>query len=200
VNEQLGRGRGFASRHLAEGVGRRRLVKTAGAIFGALLLAGHTPYGQWTIYRRRNLFIVASRTDKRAVQLAQMIAEKLAEELPESRARYTRANDTVRVASLLATEQLDVAVISADEAVRIFTGSGEFRATGPVPLRLLAELNQHVVTTTETFSEKHAYVLAQALEHIGPKLGFPLWRDQKSGIPEHPGAILYRETRDAQRR
>ena len=111
---------------------RRLAIKMTMAALAAATAGGHTPYGQWTVYRQRNLFIVASRTDEAALALARAVVEGLSTELPESRAKVTRATDPVRIASLLATGQLDVAVVSRSEAAAMLVGSGEFRAVGPV--------------------------------------------------------------------
>ena len=49
---------------------RRGFAQLAIAAAAILFMGAHTPYGQWTVYRQRNLFIVASRTDPQAVALA----------------------------------------------------------------------------------------------------------------------------------
>ena len=110
---------------------RRALLKATAAGAASVLLAAHTPYGQWTVYRQRNLFIVASRTDEAALLLARAIVEGLAVELAASRARVTRAIDPVRIASLLATGQLDVAVISREDASAMLAGSGTVATAAP---------------------------------------------------------------------
>jgi hypothetical protein len=159
-----------------------------------VLLGGHTPYGQWTVYRQRNLFIVASRTDPAALDLARSVAKGLATELPESHARMTRATDPVRVASLLATGQLDVAIVSRGEAAAMLAGAGDYRAVGPVPLRKLAELGAHVLVALDSFRSRHAYLLAAAIDHLRPDL--PLApaaaSDALPALPDHDGAQAYR--------
>ncbi len=173
---------------------RRGLGRLAAAALGAVLLGGHTPYGQWTVYRQRNLFIVASRTDPAALDLARSVAKGLATELPESHARMTRATDPVRVASLLATGQLDVAIVSRAEAVAMLAGAGDYRAVGPVPLRKLAELGPHVLVALDSFRSRHAYLLAAAIDHLRPDL--PLApaaaSDALPALPDHNGAQAYR--------
>jgi TRAP-type uncharacterized transport system substrate-binding protein len=161
------------------------------AILAVTVLTAHTPYGQWTFYRRRNLFIVASRTDAPAVELAQVLVKGLARELPESHARFTRATDTVRIASLLATGQLDVAIISRAEAASMLAGSGAFKGIGPMPLRLLTELGEHLLVTVLSFRERHAFLLARAIEHLRYSLPAAASSSQPRPIPEHPGAAAY---------
>lgn len=176
------------------GVSRRGFGRLAAAALAALAAGAagaHTPYGQWTVYRRRNLFLVAARSDAAAVALAERLAADLARELPASHARMTRAADPVRVASLLATGQLDVAVLARGEAAAMFAGSGPYAAVGPVPLRALAGLGQHLLVATEDFPPRHAYLLAQAVAHLDvagaePAASAPL------PVPEHEGAALWR--------
>jgi hypothetical protein len=143
------------------------------------------------VYRRRNLFIVASRTDATAVGLAQALVKGLARELPESHARFTRATDPVRIASLLATGQLDVAIVSKDEAASMHAGLGAFKGIGPIPLRLLAELGSHLLVTVEGFRDRHAFLLAEAIEHLRSSLPLAAALSLPLPIPEHPGAAAY---------
>jgi len=172
---------------------RRDLLKLAAAAAAVTAVGAHTPYGQWTVYRQRNLFIVASRTDTRAQDLARALADGLAAELPESHAKMTRATDPVRVASLLATGQLDVAIVSRDEAAGMLAGSAEYRAVGPVALRALAELGDHVLVTVEGFKARHAYLLAGAVEHLRAMLPVaPATASARAyAVPDHPGAAAF---------
>jgi len=171
---------------------RRALLKAAAAGAASVLLAAHTPYGQWTVYRQRNLFIVASRTDEAALILARAIVEGFATELPESRARVTRATDPVRIASLLATRQLDVAVVSRGDAAAMRAGSGDFRAVGAVAVNSVAELGAHLMVTLDTFKPKHAYLLALSVDHLRPKLPIvAASAPEPTKPPIHPGAQAY---------
>ena len=171
---------------------RRAMMRLGLTALGAVLVGAHTPYGQWTVYRQRNLFIVASRTDPAAVDLARNLAKGLAAELPESHARMTRATDLVRVASLLATGQLDVAVVSRGEAAAMLAGAGEFRAIGPMPLRTLAELGEHVLVALESFRDRHAYLLAAAVDHLRGDLPLKAAAAPNSFVPHHDGVLAYR--------
>jgi hypothetical protein len=177
------------------GVDRRRVVKMVIAACGAVVLTGHTPYGQWTVYRKRNLFIVASRDDAQALALARKLVEGLLRELPEAHARVTRASNSVRIASLLATGQLDVAVVSRGEAADMYAGSGSFREIGPTPLRLLAEFDGHLLVTVESFRDRHAFLLAQAVHHTGLAVQIGVSSPRLPTIPEHFGAKTYNRTR-----
>jgi hypothetical protein len=175
------------------GLNRRELARLALAAALVPALMAHTPYAQWTIYRRRNLFVVASRADEEAVRLARAVAEGLAAELPDSHARFTRASDAVRVASLLKSGQLDVAVIGRGEAGPMQAGAGAYAAVGAVPLRLLAQLGDHLLVTVEGFKDRHAFLLAQVLDELQGDLPLPgLAAPQDVAVPYHPGALDYR--------
>jgi hypothetical protein len=173
---------------------RRAVLRLAIGAFATVAIGGHTPYGQWTVYRRRNLFIVASREDLKALLLARWLAQGLSRELPESYAKATRASDSVRIASLLATGQLDVAVLSQSDAARMLAGSKEYTAIGAVPIRAIADFGFYVVVAVESFKTRHAYLLAGAIQHLG--LTLPGFARNVSGqptrLPVHPGAAAYR--------
>jgi hypothetical protein len=170
---------------------RRRILEGLAATFLLTAVSAHTPYGQWTVYRQRNLFIVASRKDPPALDLAKILVEGLAIELPQSHARMTRASDVVRIASLLATGQLEVAIISREAATAMFAGSGDFEAVGPVPIRVLAKLDGHLLVTVASFKARHAYLLTAAVEHLRPSLHLSPGPTQSQPIPDHPGALRY---------
>ena len=159
-----------------------------------MAVGGHTPYAQWTVYRRRNLFIVAARTDEPATILARALVEAFAAELPESHARFTRASDAVRVASLLRTGQLDLAVIARQDATAMLDGAAAYAGVGPVPLRLLADLGEHLLVTVADFKDRHAYLLAQVLEQMdGRPVAAASAATEDLPIQYHPGALAYRE-------
>jgi hypothetical protein len=173
-------------------LGRRSFLRLLAAAGAVVALSAHTPYGQWTVYRRRNLFVVASRTDETALHLARAVVAGLARELPEARARVTRATDPVRVASLLVSGQLDVAIVSRADAEAMLAGSGEYRAVGPTPLRVIVRLGEHALVTTEDLKDRHAYLLARAVDHMQAELPAGGPETELLTLPEHPGALAYR--------
>ena len=93
---------------------------------------------------------------------------------------------------VLATGQLDVAIVSRDEAANMHAGSGVFEEIGPIPLRLLAELSGHFLVTVEGFRERHAFLLAEAIEHLRSSSSLAAAPSLPLPIPEHPGAAAYR--------
>lgn len=181
---------------------RRRELLTA-AVGAAVLAAvprlapAHTPYRQWLVYRKRHLLILANKADAGAFPLARAAAEALADELPDSRARASRANDADRFASLLGTGQMDVAVLAASDVPLLEEGRVPYDAAGPVALYALARLDAHMLVSRTDFPAAHAYLVAQALrrgrDHL-PVARIELPADG-AAPPPHPGVVALREGR-----
>ena len=163
---------------------RRRFLGAAGraalVVAAAGLLPGHTPYRQWVVYRKRHLMILASKRDPKGYAKCRDLAERLAAVLPESRARPSRVASAERMASLLSTGQMDLAVIEAEAARAMRAGEGPSKGYGPIDLRLLQALEGgHLLVARAAFPAAHAYRVAEALGAADPGPGAPL--------PLHPG-------------
>jgi hypothetical protein len=91
----------------------------AGAGAAAMFLCGHAPYGQWGVYRRRHLLILTARADPPSFELGKRVAEVLADRLPSSKAQVSRAPHKERIASLISSQQLDVALMRRDDAAAL---------------------------------------------------------------------------------
>ncbi len=176
---------------------RRRFVATA---LAAVLAGGpapparaHTPYNQWVIYRRRHLLILTSRADPRSYPLGKVLAGILSENLPASRARPSRAPDSNRIASLISTKQMEVALLTREEAVALLRGREPFRDYGPVPLRALFEVGDYLLVARSDFPAAHAYLVAATLDANRAALGgTPGAVPGIAGtFPVHAGVIAY---------
>jgi hypothetical protein len=174
---------------------RRRLLRLPLALGAYLLLGGHTPYGQWVVYRRKHLLIGCHRRDPRTYELARQTVEVLDEHLPDASARVARAPDARRIASLLGTDQLEVAVLDRNEAAAMAEGRDGFAPFGVVNLRLLAPVGERLLLSHAGFPNRHAWLVTGAL--LGSELAPPwiAWRD--SLLPWHPGSIAFAEGRSA---
>jgi len=173
---------------------RRRLaLRAGGAAALVMLLGGHTPYGQWTVYRRKHLLIGCHREDGETYALAGRIAAQLGSHLPEARARVARAPGPGRLASLLGTGQLDLAVLAPAGAQAIRAGRGPFAAYGPVPLALLLPLGAHLLAAHADFPARHAWLVADAL--LGTPLAPEAPRPENPALPWHPGSLARLEGR-----
>jgi TRAP-type uncharacterized transport system substrate-binding protein len=179
---------------------RRTLFRLAAATGGWLLLAGHSPYRQWDVYRKARLFVLVNGEDAETVQLGAAIAALLAERLPASKAMLARARDIKDAVRLMASKQLDTAVLREEDAAAAFMGTGRFADGGKVPLRALAQCSAHVFVCRDDFPRSNGYQIAETMaegwKEIDSRVtkGWPSPRPIASTpIPIHPGALDYHE-------
>lgn len=167
---------------------RRKLLLLAGAaaLAGAPGLA-HTPYGQWVVYRQKHLLVGAHRGDPQTYDHARNVVAGLEHELPDARARVARGPRPQRIASLMGTGQLYLAVLSADEALRMATAEAPFEGFRPTPVHAMAGLGEgYLLFAAPEFPADHAQLVTQALDHTG--LGFP---PTTGNFEMHAGAAAY---------
>ena len=180
---------------MSSGHTRRRLLGLtlrlgigAGA---ALLLSGHTPYGQWVVYRKKHLLIGCHKADPGAYELAKQVVAELEAHLPAAKSRVARAPHAGRLASLLATAQMDVATLSKAEAAAMQEGSGDFAPYGAVALRLLLPLGDRLLVARSDFPERHAWLVTAAL--AGTELAPDVETAEAVDLPWHPGSRAFLE-------
>ena len=161
------------------------------------LTSAHTPYRQWGVYRQRHLLILTSKTDGLAYGLGKRVAEILAAHLPNSQARVARAPYTERVASLLSSKQMEVALLSRRNAIAMRQGGPPFADFGPVALRMLIGLGEYLLVCRDDFPARHAYLVAKTLSTNRAELAVPLSPgvpgapEPEAAVPIHPGALAY---------
>jgi len=143
---------------------RRALLLSAAMLLAPPAPVGaHTPYRQWVVYRRRHLLVGCHRRDGNAYERAKAIEVWLAEALPAARVRVARAPDAARLASLLATDQLELALVRDVEAAAMRAGTAEFAPYGAVSLETLAGIGRHRLVAVSTFPAGHTTLLLDAL-------------------------------------
>ena len=170
---------------------QRRRVLGGGLAAAALLLIGHTPYGQWSVYRQRHLLILTNRIDG-SYPLGKQMAEVLATYLPESASRVARAPSLLRVGSLLGTKQMDVALVRADDAVALLRGVGPFADVGSVALRAIVALDDYLLVCRDDFPDAHAYQVARTLALHRDRFAVTLKPiAEQAAVAPHPGALAY---------
>ena len=128
----------------------------------------HTPFPQWKVYRKLHLFIVVNREDVVAYELGSEIAHTLADEIPESRARITRAGDSLRLASLISTQQLDVALLTRSELTAWQNHQAPYdqlQATGLKELFAVENGDEdYVLISRDDFFPEHATWIRETLK------------------------------------
>jgi TRAP-type uncharacterized transport system substrate-binding protein len=180
---------------------RRVWLRSLGALAAAWLLSGHSPYRQWDVYRKARLVLAASASDPPAVRLAQVLAALYVEQLPGSRASLARSRDTNDLVRLIASRQLEVAVLREPDAYAAFVGAEPFADNGRVALRTLAALGEHLLVCTETVPNAAAYMLVEALvtdwQAVDPAMVHRARSPRPAPtlrVPLHPGASeFYRD-------
>jgi len=179
-------------------VNRRGWLRVAGAAGLWLALSGHSPYRQWDVYRKTRLVLLTSRADPQSVQLGAALAKLYLHKLPESRATMARARDGNDLVRLLASRQLEIAVMREPDAHAALAGQAPYADSGGVRLRALAALGEHLFVCREEVPNGSAYMLTEALadgwSDIDPalvhKAGGPR-PGAKLAVPLHPGAAEY---------
>lgn len=176
---------------------RRGWLRVALASALWLALAGHSPYRQWEVHRKTRLVLLASAADPQSVRLGSALAGLYLKRLPESRAMMARARDGNDLVRLLASKQLDVAVMRASDAYAALAGQAPYADTGGVRLRALAALGEHVFVCREELPNASAYMLVEALAAGWGELDALMHKapgPRPAGnlaIPLHPGAAEY---------
>jgi len=162
---------------------RRRQALLLAAV-AAFALGGHTPYGQWMVYRQKHLLIGCHKADLDGYAAAKAIVAHLAEHLPAARARVARAPAPSRLASLMATEQLDVALLDERNIRAMRRGDGVFAAYGSIDLTSLARIDRWLLVSRRDFPIRHGWLLAAGLDDFA-RASAP------EDIPVHTGAAAY---------
>jgi TRAP-type uncharacterized transport system substrate-binding protein len=171
---------------------RRTFLQGALIATAWLATAGHTPYRQWQVYRRRHLLIGTSKADAPTYPLGQRVAELLATHLPESSARVTRGPDPWRLASLLTTAQLEVALLSASDVAALRDGRAPFAAFGPTALNALFAFGGYFLVCRPDFPAHHAYQVVQTLADNAAQIAGARALDASaSPVAIHRGARAY---------
>jgi len=164
-----------------------------------LLLMGHSPYRQWSVFRAKHLIVVTDDANPNGFPLAEAVAAAIAARLPESKAMAAKAKTSRDVVKLLRSHQLLLGLLPIDDALEAFRPSGRFSRDAPVPLRTLAIFGPYLLVVLEDYSREKAQQIAKTLaEHPGnwPIPEKSIAKD-KSQIPFHPGALDYYEGRSS---
>lgn len=175
---------------------RRSALLCIAALAAVTVASGHTPYRQWKVYRQRRLLILTSRGNG-SFELGKHVARLLANELPLSQAQASRARDALRIASLITTGQMDVALMTRTDAARLLRREPPFEAYQPVALRALVGLDGFLLVCRDDFPDHHAYLVAQALSVERELLPVALapapgtLDEPDPVVPTHPGARAY---------
>lgn len=173
-------------------ISRRTILRAGVATATYLLVGGHTPYRQWTVYRRKHLLIGTCRADEPSYALGKRIAAVLEEYLPKSKARVSRAPDQYRLASLITTGQLEIMLFSRADVAALRDGATPFEDFGATPLTTVFTFGDHLLVTRPDFPDRHAWLVAKTLtERAGDfEDAAPALSNDLPAAP-HPAALAF---------
>jgi hypothetical protein len=102
----------------------------------------------------------------------------------------SRARHNERVASLISSKQIDVAVMHRDDAANLRAGASPFADYGPVPLHTIVAIGDNRLVCRHDFSGRHAWLIAEALSQHPHSIQVTGEADDPR-VPLHPAAQAY---------
>jgi hypothetical protein len=168
---------------------RRQFLSTGGGLAAFALLTAHSPYKKFHVYRKTRLILVSSKTDRQAAVITEALAALIGTHWADSRAATTRAYDNSDLVKLISSQQLDVGLLAAEDAVLARMGTGPFAKQGAAPLAALAAIGRHLLICREDLLEPVARKIAIVLAGHWRELDAELIGTQKTPIPSTAVAL-----------
>ena len=157
-------------------------------LFLCLITSGsafsHSPYNNWDNFRSRYLQIVTNKNDVEGDKFGEEIVDTLRQGLPSSRALVSRSPDIERIASLLYTDQIKVAVISHKD-LKILLSLEDFKL---MPVSILLDNGTYVILARNDLHAYHGYLISKTL-YDNKWLRFSAPTSNKLGLVTHPGTL-----------
>ena len=167
------------------------ILKLASILFVYILIAGHSPWGQYHAYRQQHLLIMSTREDAPTYPFSKQLIEIINQELPEASARPARARTFKRVQSLLSTGQIPLLLLSKKNARALIQGIGPFRKFGKTKSFVIYNFGDLVLLTEPNFPNRHAWQLTKVfMDPVSKSIGAksPLKTRQIADI--HEGTMM----------
>jgi hypothetical protein len=176
---------------------QRRSFLSLGALASSSVLMpmqlamAHTPYRFWNVFRKRNMQVLTSHDDYIGDETGDVWVATLREKLPLSRAMVSRTQYMTRMASLLKTDQVKIAVLSYQHAQQMFTGEPPFEEYAPLQLDILVDNGKYLLVTLPNLPLYHGYLVTTALMEAADKLQLINPGQGRFGMAVHAGAQAY---------
>ena len=173
---------------------QRRSFLSLGALASSAVLLpmqfamAHTPYRFWDVFRKRNMQILTSHDDYIGDETGDVWVATLREKLPLSRAMVSRTQYMTRMASLLKTDQVKIAVLSYQHAQQMSTGEPPFEEYAPLQLDILVDNGKYLLVTLPNLPLYHGYLVTTALMEAADKLQLINPGQGRFGMAVHAGA------------
>jgi TRAP-type uncharacterized transport system substrate-binding protein len=177
---------------------RRQFVEIGLATGLWAMLTGHSPYKQWDVFRKTRLVVLVNADDPGSVKFGTALAEFYAKQLPDSRATFARAKNKHDMVRLIASKQLEVALLNESDAYAVLSGAEPYADNGKVPLRAMAAIGEYLFICRDDLPQQGVHMLTEALAENWKELAGLLAQQKNSPkpaetsrIPLHPGALEY---------
>ena len=171
--------------------GKLFILRLASILFVYILIAGHSPWGQYHAYRQQHLLIMSTREDAPTYPFSKQLIEIINQELPEASARPARARTFKRVQSLLSTGQIPLLLLSKKNARALIQGIGPFRKFGKTKSFVIYNFGDLVLLAEPNFPNRHAWQLTKVfMDPVSKSIGAksPLKTRQIADI--HEGTMM----------
>jgi len=130
----------------------------------AILFSGHAPWGQHEVYRQMHMLVMCSKTDKGAFDFTKNLIVILDEYLPQAKARAARTRDTERLANLLTTNQIPLAIISNDLLLDLSNHDPNSFQTLLESAKTLYTFKDMILIVNHDFPKRHMEAIVASLD------------------------------------
>jgi len=141
----------------------KALVRIGGIILVMVLVSGHSPWGQYQVYRQKHLLIMSTISDEPTYSFSRRLVTALNEVLPEANARPARAKHFERLHSLFSTKQMQIMVLSRSNADAAQKGEGPFAEFGPLSFKIIYQFGELQLLAQTDFPVQHAWMITNAI-------------------------------------
>lgn len=151
----------------------------------------HSPWGQYQVYRQKHLLIMSAIPDAPTYPYSKKLVAAINAVLPEAQARPARAKDFERVHNLLKSKQINLVLLSKENAKALVEGSGPFSAYGPTAAKTLYAFGELLLLVQPEFPDNHVWLLTNAIQKARDLLPDALPPKEVATLPNlHPGTVM----------
>ena len=147
---------------------RRAFLAALPAVLFPLSALGHSPWGQYAVYRQKHLLILSTRDAAESYPYSKRLVEAINNEAPKASARPARAINLDRAYNLLRTDQFQFAVLSRSNIEAMRASTGPFSGKPPVGLKTIYQFNDLEFVVRADFPKNLVAIVTDAvLSNLG---------------------------------
>ena len=146
---------------------RAFLIAVSAALF-PMSASGHSPWGQYAVYRQKHLLVLSTRDDSESYPFSKRLVEAINKEAPEASARPARAINLYRAYNLLRTDQFQFALLSKSNIEAMRSSMGPFAGKPPVVLKTIYKFDDLEFVVRADFPRNLVAIVTEAvLSNLG---------------------------------